>query len=372
MSLLFRQKRVLALAGLACRLTGLLPFCVPLGGAPPADAGGCSFEPSPADPRAPFTRHLPQACTPDERGRLAVRAEDLLHALTEGRGVDLAGVVVTGDLLLDQLPLVPSDAAVLPPGRLKDVLQSQHLTTVRVIGGPILLRDCQVRGRIASNLQEGLLVVRGPVTMAGTTFERSVDFSRTAFLAPVSFSDSILLREAYFIQTLFTRPVTFERTAFGVHSRFHQAMFADTATFLRAGFNGLSEFLEVSFEKDTSFSRTYFKLGTGFSGSRFHGGLDFSEATFEREAFFLFTVFGGDTYFRRATFRAAADFSDAEFRGLEDFSKVLFEVEPSFARTKSNPNRRSLGGLQDPKVLYVIGAALLIFTLGFILVLRKT
>jgi hypothetical protein len=357
---------------LACHLGGLLAVSVSPAGGRAAETAGCTFEPGPADPGAPFTRHLPKVCTVEERERLAIPAEDLLKALTEGKCLDLAGVDVMGDLLLDRLPLQPHDAATLPSGRLRDVLQARSLTAVRVIGGPILLRDCRIHGRLGANLEEGLLVVRGEVETPGTTFEGPVDFSRTVFLAPVNFSDSILLREAFFIQSLFTQAATFERTAFGTRTRFHRAVFAGAATFLRAGFNGLAEFLEVSFEKDTSFSRTYFRLGVGFSGSRFHGGLDFSEATFEREAVFLFTVFDGDAYFRRTTFRAAADFSDAEFKGLEDFSKVFFEIQPTFTRTKSNPDRRSLGGLQDPKVLYAIGASLLVFTLGFLLLLRKT
>lgn len=336
-----------------------------------ADKAACAFEPADAGPQAPFTRHLPKSCTAEERDRLAIPAEDLLKALAEGNGLDLAGVTVAGDLLLDRLPLQTSDPAALPPGRLRDLLQARRLTAVRVVGGPLLLRDCRMLGRVGANLDEGLLVVRGNVATTGTTFAQAVDFSRTVFQENVNFSDSVFLKQAFFIESLFVRPATFERTAFGIHTRFHRAVFTDSATFLRSGFNGLAEFLEVTFEKEASFSRTYFKLGAGFSGSRFHEGLDFSEATFEREAFFLFTVFAGDTYFRRATFRAAADFSDAEFKGLEDFSKVFFEVEPTFARTRSNPNRRSLGGLQDPKVLYAIGASLLVFTLGFLLLLRK-
>jgi uncharacterized protein YjbI with pentapeptide repeats len=335
------------------------------------DAASCSFESASTDPKAPFTRHLPASCTQEERDAHPVHAQELMAVLVEGKGIDLAGVVVTGDLMLDQLPLEPVASLDFRSTRLKEAVETQHLDEVRVIGGPIAIRDSRVRGKIATNIKDGLVIVRGPVTMGGTTFEHLVDLSHCAFLAMVDFSDSILLREGFFIRTLFTQPARFERTAFGIHSRFHRAVFADTVSFLRAGFNGLSEFLEASFEKDASFSRTYFKMGTGFSASRFQGGLDFSEATFEREAFFLFTRFEGDVYFRRATFRAEADFSDAEFRGLDDFSKVFFEVPPKFVGTKKNPDRRTLGGLQNPKVLYAIAAAILVFTLGFILLLRK-
>lgn len=367
---LFRQQRVITLAGWAF-VFGILPAWVLLSSPDSADGAGCSFEPAPADPQAPLTRHLPKSCTQQERDRLAVSAGELLSALVEGRGIDLSRVVVTGDLRLDELPPRPAAAADFPSARLKEAAQSQRVTEIRVLGGPLSIRDSIMRGEITTNLRDGFLVVQGPVTTTGTTFERKVDFSHTVFSRPADFTDSILLEQGFFIQAFFTGPARFERTAFGVHSRFHRAVFADSVTFLRSGFNGLSEFLEVSFEKDVSFSRTYFKQGAGFSGSRFLAGLDFTEATFEREAFFVFTLFEGDAYFRRATFRAGADFSDAEFKGLADFSKVFFEVPPKFAGTKVNPNRRSLGGLQDPKVLYAIVSAVLVFTLVFILLARK-
>lgn len=331
----------------------------------------CIVERMPSEAAAPLTRHLGKDCTAQEREAQAVTAAELLAAFRSGKGVDLSGMVLTGDLMLDELPLVfVKTLDVLSP-RVQDAILKQRLQQVRVISGPILIRNSLVRGRIATNLKEGYLVVKGPVTMTGTTFERSVDFSHAAFAGSVDFSEAVLLREGFFIRALFSQAARFEKTAFGVHSRFHKAVFSETVTFLRAGFNGLAEFLEVTFEKDASFSRTYFKLGTGFSASRFRGVLDFSEAMFEREAFFLFTVFEGDAYFRRTTFRALADFTDAEFMGVNDFAKVFFQIEPRFIRTKMSGTNQSPGGLHDPRFLYGIAAALLIFTILFVLFLRK-
>lgn len=336
---------------------------------PPALAE-CVMEQSPPE-AATFTRHLGERCSEQEQETRAVRADELLAAIKEGKGIDLAGVVVVGDLLLDQLPPVSPSTLKTTSPRVQEMILSQAGKELRVVLAPISIRNSRVRGVISTKIQDGLIAMTGPVTMTGTTFERVVDFSRAVFFEPVDFSDAILLREGFFIRALFDKPTRFERTAFGVHTRFHRARFGDSVAFLRAGFNGLAEFLEVTFEKEANFSRTYFKMGTGFSGSRFGGMLDFSEALFEREAFFLFTLFEGDAYFRRTTFRGQADFSDAQFKGLDDFDKVFFQLQPRFdgARLIETPPTR--GGLQDPRYLYGIAAAMLIFMVVFALVQRK-
>ncbi len=48
-----------------------------------------------------LTRHLSAGCTEQEREAQAVDAAQLLQAFREGKGIDLSGVVVRGDLSLD-------------------------------------------------------------------------------------------------------------------------------------------------------------------------------------------------------------------------------------------------------------------------------
>lgn len=324
-----------------------------------------------AAPAAPLTRHLGRDCSVQEREAQAVPAAELLAALQAGRGLDLQGVVVTGDLALDQLPLLTPEAVFRLPPRVQNVIPVEDIRDIRLIAGPVTIKDSLVRGTIKTNLTTGLLVINGPVTMTGTTFERMVDLSYAIFGGPVDFSHAILLREGFFIHAWFAEGARFEATALGTHSRFHKATFAGPVMFERAGFNGLAEFLEVQFQQEAQFAQTYFKLGTGFSGSRFGGLLDFSEARFDREAFFTYTLFVKDAYFRRATFAGVADFSDAEFRGLEDFSKVMFALEPRFTRTKLTGERPIPRGLQDPRIMYGIVAALILFLFWFVYLLKK-
>lgn len=352
----------------------VLVAALPMQGVPLAH-GSCAVEAGAGSPTGAFTRHLGAGCTDRERETRAVRADDLLAALQAGRGIDLKGVVVTGDLMLDRLPVVESGTLAGRSVLLDEVVRDRQSPELRVIAGPISITGSTVRGNLAANLRRGLLVVTGPVTLADTTFDRSIDLSHTVFLESVDFGGTTIGHEGFFIQAVFGKGARFEKTAFGVHSRFHKAAFHGPVTFARASFNGLAEFLETSFRQDASFARAFFKMGTGFSGSRFEGQLDFSEAVFEREAFFTFARFDGDASFRGATFRAQADFSDAQFNGVDDFSKAFFGAEPKFNRIRESGNRASprvnSDGIQDPRVLYGIAGTLLLLTLILVLTLRS-
>lgn len=349
----------------------VLAVCAWLNGWEVAQAqSACVLERERPDQPTLFVRHFGSECTEQDREAQAVKADEVFAALKNGKGVDIDGATISGDLFFDALPLVRAEVIPNQPFLLRDALRAQQLTEVRRLAGPIVITHSVVRGTIGTRIKDGYVVVQGPVTLTGTTLERTADFSRMAFLGPVDCSEAVFLSQVFFIQALFAQPVRFEKTAFGPHSRFHRSAFAESVSFLRAGFNGLAEFLEVTFEKEASFSRTYFKMGTGFSGSRFGGILDFSEALFEREAFFTFTVFERDAYFRRSTFRGTADFSDAQFKGIDDFSKVMFDVQPSFARVKASGARPFPGSLQDPRMMYGIAAILALFTVVFLWSMR--
>jgi Pentapeptide repeats (9 copies) len=331
----------------------------------------CTVEEGSNALQAPLMRHLGPGCTEQDRVSKAVTAEAVLSALEHGREIDLSGVIVMGDVSMDRVP--PATAASLDSltSSTRKAWAGEDPRDLRVVTVPISIRDSVVRGSIGTKIKKGAIIFMQALTMTGTTFERTLDFSRSVFVSQVDASDAVFLREAFFIQSVFLGPVRFERTTFGNHSRFHRARFAEAVTFLRSGFNGLAEFLEVSFERDATFSRTHFNMGTGFSGARFGGRLDFSEAVFEREIYFLFSVFEGDASFRRTAFHGQADFSDAEFLGMSDFLNATFGREPQFQRTKSRgplPTRQSL--LLDPRYWYGMAATFLIFAV-VVRVLRR-
>lgn len=286
--------------------------------------GVCRVEDG-TDPRV-MVRELKGACGEDGRRTLAVSADDVLTALQRGKGVILKGVVLAGDLHLDRLHLQPLGPELVRHPAIVERIEAERVSEVRVIDGPFIFEDVEVQGILATNLTEpGYLVVRGPVSLRGSTIQRSVDWSRTVFLDRADFSDMHIGHEGFFIRAMFARDTDFSRTSFGTHSRFHLARFLEQATFTGAQFHGLAEFLEVSFAEDAGFARTRFLQGTGFSGSRFHKTLDLSGVRFDREVYFRFTEFRGHADFRRAVFRNTVDFTEARFREAVDFLGVVFE-----------------------------------------------
>jgi uncharacterized protein YjbI with pentapeptide repeats len=307
-----------------------------------------------ADATASFKTHLSTTCTAAEREAHAIKASALLAAVKRGQALDVDGAVIQGDLSFESLPVVAD------PPALDGVIAADD-AEVRVITGGLSVVNSVVKGKITHRSANGTLVFNGPVTFAGTTFEQTVDLSRSIFTQPLTLSGAIFLAESYFVHGQFLGEVIGEKTAFGPHTRFHRSRFHGPVMLQQSGFSGLAEFLEVRFDRDANLARTYFKLGTGFSGSRFAGLADFSEALFDGDAFFTFTRFDGDAFFRRATFRATADFDDAEFNGREDFSKAFFEKGPQFARAKRSGASQSLG-IENPQIQYAITLSLLVFS----------
>ena len=330
-------------------LGGLAFLCLPLGAA----ASNCQVESIASGPGVALTRHLSAGCTEQEREARAVDAVQLMQAFKEGKGIDLSGVVIRGDLSLNMLPV-----GRLPP-ELEGMKELQG-REVRVISGSVTIVDSVVRGAIRHGSPPGFLLVQGPVTFSGTMFEQLVDLSRAVFIQPVTLSGTRFLRETYFVQGRFRHDLFADHAAFGPHTRFHRSVFQGPVTFQQSRFNGLAEFLEVVFEKDVNLSGAYFKLGTGFSGSRFQGLADFSAASFAGDAFFTFSQFEGDADFRGATFRSTADFSDASFKRRDDFSKASFEQGSQFARAARSMTAQAPQGSESQTIPYALILSLLV------------
>ena len=80
---------------------GLTILWLPLAAA----ASNCQVESPASGPGVALTRHLGAGCTEQDREARAVDAAQLMQAFKEGKGIDLSGVIVRGDLSLDKLPV---------------------------------------------------------------------------------------------------------------------------------------------------------------------------------------------------------------------------------------------------------------------------
>ena len=338
-------------------VSGLALLWLPLGAA----GSNCQVETPTSGPETALTRHLGAGCTEQEREAQAVGAAQLLQAFREGKGIDLSGVVILGDLSLDALPVSP-----LPPEF--EGMKELQGHEVRVIPGSMMIVNSVVRGAIKHRSAQGLLVVKGPVTFRGTRFEQVVDLSRAVFIQPVTLSGAAFMKESYFVQGRFLRGLFAEKTAFGPHTRFHRSVFQGPVTFQQSRFNGMAEFLEVASRRMRIYRAPISNWVPGFLGAIFKAWQTFSDASFDREAFFTFTQFDHDADFRRATFRSTADFSDASFKGRGDFSTTLFEKGSQFTRaarsaTVQAPPERDTAIIQYAAIfiLLTFGALLIIY-----------
>jgi len=299
-------------------------------GAESLDAWACRLLESPADRSDTLWIHLEGLCLSKDQRTWAVKGTDVLEALKDGKHLDFQGVLVVGDVMLDQLPL--QHVAEIPniPATILARLQQRDLDSVRVISGAVTIRDSQFEKVLATNLSQGALVMLGEVDVSGTTFLQSVDFSKTIFANPLVFTNVHVDYEGFFIGAHFEEAVDFSHTTFGTHVRFHKAIFRGPVMFDEVRFKGVAEFLEVEFQQSANFSQAHFLSGTGFSGSVFHGPVDFSEVVTNRELYFRFSEFKQRASFRHAQFQNVVDFSNSRFEGTHDLAEAEFAIQPDF------------------------------------------
>jgi hypothetical protein len=309
-------------------------------------------------------------CSPEEQEKLAVRGADILEALEHGRSVDLEGVLVVDDVMLDLLPLHDVSENSKIPSAARERLQQQHISAVRVIPGFLSIRHSRFEKVLATNLVEGALLVLGAVDFTGTVFQQSIDLSKTVFVGPVTFSHVRVDFEGFFIGSQFEQGVDFSNVTFGTHSRFHQSRFLDRVTFADSAFTGIAEFLEVGFQHVADFSRSHFASGTGFSGSVFEDQVDFSAVTFDQEIYFRFTEFHQRVSFRNTQFHDTVDFSDARFDGGQDFSGTGFQNPPELTGSNLSLDVASVQGWRSQQAQVGIFAGLVLLVLFYFWVTR--
>lgn len=311
---------------------GLLLFCAVLMLAAICLVGAaeaaCTVEASPDGKPGPLMKHLSADCTNAERVVNAVSAASVMKALAQGQPVDLAGVVLQGDVIFDQLPVKKSQ---IPKGLTPEQqagLSAMSDEEQRSVPGNLTIRDSIVEGALRHRAAKGTLEFEGAVDFHGTKFKNSVDLSRSVFQRGVILDGALFEREAYFVQGHFGQGLRCADTKFGPHTRFHRSVFRGPIDCQGSLFDGMAEFLEIVCDAPVNLERARFGSGTGFSGAQFMQSANFSDAIFSKEAFFAFTVFSGEARFAGAQFLQTADFSNADFKRGDDLAKVRFDQKP--------------------------------------------
>ena len=295
------------------------------------NAWACRLLEPPVNPAETLWVHLEGFCLSTDQRAWAVKGADVLEALEAGKSLDFQGALVVGDIMLDQLPVQPVAEIPNIPADIQERLLQRGLDTARVIQGAVTIRDSRFEQVLATNLVDGALIILGEVTISGTTFLQSVDFSKIIFAKPLVFTNVQVEYEGFFIGAHFEQAVDFSHTVFGTHSRFHKAVFRGPALFAEVEFEGVAEFLEVEFQQTANFSQAKFLSGTGFSGSVFHGPADFSGVRTKQEIYFRFSEFKERVSFQHGQFQSVIDFSNSLFEGPHDFTEAEFAVQPEFA-----------------------------------------
>jgi hypothetical protein len=133
-------------------------------------SAACQVEASAGERGRPLLKKLASTCTPAEREAHAVDGADILDALERGQQVDLAGVIVRGDLTFDRFPV---QAVKTKPGRTseqQDPLTQASEQELRLVRGALTISDSVVQGAVRHRSAQGMLRFEGPVDFHGTTF----------------------------------------------------------------------------------------------------------------------------------------------------------------------------------------------------------
>jgi hypothetical protein len=321
---------------------------------PQGTTAACEVETGGSRKDEPLIIRLPPSCTPLEREARAVDGSTILKAAARGRAVNLVGVIVRGDLILDPLTVQADSLTDKAGSEQRTTANFRNVGEHRSVREAITIRDSVVRGAVRHRSATGRLQFEGPLDFRRTVFKDGVDLSRSDFQQQVLLSGATFEKEAFFVQGRFAQGLECKETKFGPHTRFHRSTFGGPVDCADALFDGLAELLEVSFEESVSFERARFGLGTGFSGSRFKRRSTFDDAIFSREAFFSFSVFEGEVSFAGTQFLGRTDFSDAEFKRPDNLAKARFDQPPGFMRTKRNAQTQEAELESSPAAQYAV------------------
>ncbi|MEO1591912.1 MAG: helix-hairpin-helix domain-containing protein [Cyanobacteria bacterium J06632_22] len=260
-------------------------------------------------------------------------------------GIDLSEACIEGNLDLSQLGLrtpLLGDGLI---GLLPDAAKQQFALD---------------RHRVDAN-RTTVNVVRGRLSLAGTTIQGDLRASNTYFLSPLEIQNAVVtgdLRAAYarFVQDVnatagqFHQATDFSQAIFFRSAIFEQAQFWETATFSRSEFRDDGRFSQASFQAPSTFEQTYWQGTANFDRGQFQQTLSFNKAQFASALTLAEALLRQPISFRQAQFGQAinlrgaallqqADFGDARFASDAIINVPDLDFDPATARLLGTPDQ---------------------------------
>lgn len=225
-------------------------------------------------------------------------------------GLDLSNSVILGAFNGNDLGLqVPLYAESLSPMFTEDELLQIKRDRRRLSQLTQLSRSLQ--GTPASQVE--ISILRGPIKMAQTRFEGTVNFNNTFFLNTLDARGAEFIGNTEWSEARFSLMAKFNSAKFRGATQFHGSIFYQKANFSGAEFQDSVNFTGSTFANSGSFHQTQWQKLANFSRVQWLGNADFSQSQFGDRLLFTNDKFNQSLFLNGATFAQLASFRAAEF-----------------------------------------------------------
>jgi len=237
-----------------------------------------------------------------------VYANDIILKIQEGGPIRYDGVIIRGNLNLNQV---------------KKILMDREWFETEVLGFD---ENIHV---VDSSIEIKNSVIEDDVGFNNSIFYKLINFENTTFKGYVDLRGAKFKKSAYFRRTTFNKSTYFDGAKFN-YTSLSEAKFNQDASFSTAIFTQDVNFNKVHFSCDTSspwaaiFSNAKFFSDANFENSVFLGDAVFTNTQFNKNANFRSAQFQMDGKFDDAEFKDDVFFQDATFIGIIDFTRIRF------------------------------------------------
>lgn len=238
-----------------------------------------------------------------------------------------AGLLILTALGGVLLPDLPRAEASTSQERPSTVVSSNDVVRRAAAGEPIDLADVVVQGDVDL---EGVGTLKRPLRCQRCLVAGSLKATDVVFERIVDLSDSIVNGGLELEGAIFKDRVSAERTVVMRPARFAAARFLGDASFTRGSFSGDAVFAATKFEGRADFAQRRFNAAGNFDGAVFSDAASFLLAEFVQKAHFQGAELRGGGSFRLVRLHDGAAFDRMSSRGTLEFKGAVLEGAVSF------------------------------------------